>query len=94
MTEDVTMWIAFGVLVTWVMLATIALLNVKARPTKAFVIANGDKSKFRCWGDFGPAWTEQRQSGLHFARRRDAVAFAKEDEDAWYILQVQLEGEA
>lgn len=50
-----------------------------------WIIADADEAKFRVW-DMGPGWTESREDALRFARRRDAEAFARDDEDAWKIL--------
>lgn len=55
----------------------------------AWVIANGQGRRWRCWGDSGPEWTADRDAALHFARRSDAEAVAREDEDAWLIQPVQ-----
>jgi hypothetical protein len=53
-----------------------------------WVVADGQGTRWRKWGDFGPEWTTDRDAALHFARRTDAEAFAKEDEDAWLIQPV------
>lgn len=59
----------------------------------AYVVANANGDRFRCMGDNGTGdfvdWTDDLQKGLMFARRDDAEAFAKEDEDAWKILRVR-----
>lgn len=53
-----------------------------------WVVADGQGTRWRKWGDFGPEWTADRDAALHFARRTDAEAFAKEDEDAWLIQPI------
>jgi len=54
-----------------------------------FIIANGNRDKFRCVGEFGnPDWTDERDKALRFARRQDAEEYCREDEDAWAILPV------
>ncbi|HHA2767548.1 TPA: hypothetical protein ACOECM_001526 [Stenotrophomonas maltophilia] len=53
-----------------------------------WVVADGQGTRWRKWGDFGPEWTADRDAALHFARRTDAEAFAKEDQDAWLIQPV------
>jgi len=50
-----------------------------------WVVADGQGTRWRKWGDFGPEWTGDRDEALHFARRVDAEAFSKDDEDAWLI---------
>jgi hypothetical protein len=55
---------------------------------QGWIVANGDKTRFRCWGDSGPEWTEDRIAALHFSRKQDAEAFCRDDEDAGYILPV------
>lgn len=64
------------------------LLPVRAAPD-AFVIGNAGRTGWRALGDFGfSTWTDDVDAALQFARRRDAEAFAAEDEDAWCILTV------
>lgn len=55
---------------------------------EGWIVANGNEDRFRCWGDSGPEWTKDKSKALHFARRKDAEAFARDDEDAWKILSV------
>ncbi|WP_242875614.1 hypothetical protein [Stenotrophomonas maltophilia] len=59
-----------------------------ATPAQGWVVADGQGTRWRKWGDFGPEWTADRDEALHFARRTDAEAFAKEDEDAWLIQPI------
>lgn len=53
-----------------------------------YIVSNGARDRFRCWGQLGPEWTEDRDAALRFARRQDADAFAAEDEDAWAIVPI------
>ncbi len=56
-----------------------------------FIIADGQRKRFRVlneWG--GPDWTHERADALRFARRVDAKAFCREDEDAWFIVPLYL----
>lgn len=55
----------------------------------SFIVANGDRTKFRGWGDEGPTWVATIFEALHFARRSDADRFCADDEDAWAILEVE-----
>lgn len=43
--------------------------------------------RYRTWGDFGPEWTNDPNKALRFARRQDAEMFARDDEDAWHIVE-------
>lgn len=52
------------------------------------VIANGDKTKFRTWGNFGPEWTADIFEATWYVRRADAERAAALDEDGWFILSV------
>lgn len=58
-----------------------------------YVILNGDNTKARFWDDGWPehsrtpGWTDDLDKALWFARRADAEAFGKEDEDAWCVLR-------
>lgn len=60
----------------------------------AFVVANARGDRFRCMGEFADGsgdfvdWTDDPDKALHFARRVDADAFARDDEDAWTIQTV------
>lgn len=51
----------------------------------AWVVSDGQDARWRMWGDSGPEWTTDREKALRFARRDDAEAFARDDEDAWHI---------
>lgn len=61
-----------------------------ASPAQGWVVADGQGTRWRKWGDFGPEWTTDRDAALHFARRSDAEAFSKEDEDAWLIQPIVM----
>lgn len=63
-------------------------------PVQAWVVADGQGERWRMWGDFGPAWTTDRDQALHFARRAEAEAFANDDEDAWLIQPVGTPAQA
>lgn len=58
----------------------------------SWVVQNAAMDRFRCMGDNGTGdfvdWTPDLPKALAFARREDAEAFAKEDEDAWHIVRV------
>jgi len=43
--------------------------------------------RYRMWGLMGPEWTNDPNKALRFARREDAEAFARDDEDAWHIVE-------
>ncbi|MDJ1521850.1 hypothetical protein MF545_07055 [Stenotrophomonas maltophilia] len=60
------------------------------QPAQGWVVADGQGTRWRKWGDFGPEWTTDRGAALHFARRSDAEAFSKEDEDAWLIQPIVM----
>lgn len=66
-----------------------AAINVICDVLRAgWVVANGQGTRWRMWGDYGPKLTSDRNQALHFARRSDAEAFAKEDEDSWLIQPI------
>lgn len=57
-----------------------------------FVVADGGshgEHRYRCWRDDGPGWTLDTDEALQFARRKDAEAFCREDEDAWFIWSLR-----
>lgn len=43
--------------------------------------------RYRMWGDLGPEWTNDANKALRFARRQDAEAFCRDDEDAWHVVE-------
>lgn len=50
-----------------------------------WIVGNGDGTKWRYWGAFGPEWTPDRNMATRYARREDAEAVHANDEDAWTI---------
>lgn len=54
-----------------------------------WVVGDGGGTRYRTWGDLGPDWTTNINAALWFARRDDAEAFARDDEDGWRIVPVQ-----
>lgn len=61
-------------------------------PPGGWVVANANGDRFRSWDIEGPTWTDDRHAALHFARRRDAEAFSRDDEDAWKIMPALVRG--
>jgi hypothetical protein len=57
----------------------------------AWIIADASETRFRCWSDYGFAWTMNQRDALWFARREDAEKIAEDDEDAWKILSFKFE---
>lgn len=55
-----------------------------------FVVANGSGTRWRCWRDGLPAWTDDRRRATIYARREDAEAASQEDEEAWLIQPYQF----
>ena len=55
-----------------------------------YVIADSERRRFRAWGAAGPVWTNDLDAALWFARQGDAEVFAKDDEDAWYIIHTSV----
>ncbi len=59
-----------------------------------WVVTNANGDRFRCMSDIADGsgdyvdWTADLDKGLWFARRADAEAFARDDEDAWKIARV------
>ncbi|MFC5509308.1 hypothetical protein [Bosea massiliensis] len=56
-----------------------------------WIVSNAKGDKFRCWGSFGPDWTEDRELATRYARRRDAESVHENDDDAWRIILVSEE---
>lgn len=54
--------------------------------TDGYVIADESRKRFRFW-DLGPAWTNDVDAAMWFARRRDAETICADDEDATYIVK-------
>jgi hypothetical protein len=69
-------------------LVVVYVINYRRWGTgEGWVIADAQGERFRCWGDWGPEWTSELEKALFFARRDDAEAFAREDDDAWRIVK-------
>lgn len=51
-----------------------------------WIVTSGDGERFRTWKDGMSAWTADRQEATRYARRVDAEAVHREDEDAWCIV--------
>lgn len=47
----------------------------------------GDELRYRTIRQGLPAWTDDHNEAIRFARRADAEMFAAEDEDAWRIVE-------
>jgi hypothetical protein len=54
-----------------------------------FVIMNGKADKYRQWKEAWPTWTSDLSAALKFHDRQSAEDFARDDEDAWIIKEVQ-----
>ena len=71
--------------------SAIAMLRAGTVP-KPWVITDGSNNigehKFRCMKNGMPAWTLDPNEAIQFFRRADAEEFAREDEDAWRIVQI------
>lgn len=50
-----------------------------------WIVGSGDGKRFRHWEDGNPTWTDDRTKATRYARREDAEAVHREDEDAWSI---------
>lgn len=61
-----------------------ALLEADLRKS-GWIVASGDGKRFRTWKNGWSDWTENRDEATRYARRCDAEAVHKEDEDAWSI---------
>lgn len=51
-----------------------------------WIVTSGDGLSFRTWLDGVPSWTANREEATRYARRCDAEAVHKEDEDAWCVV--------
>lgn len=55
----------------------------------SWVVANAQEpTRYRTVQQGMPAWTDNTDDALQFARRRDAELWAEEDEDAWRVLEI------
>lgn len=52
-----------------------------------WIIGDAKGARWRFWGDSGPEWTNDSDQALRFARRIDAEAFARDDEDGWMVIR-------
>jgi len=66
----------------------------KARGAAAWAVTdNAEPPHYRMLDAVGcPGWTDDVDAALWFARRQDAESFAREDEDAWRIIEVEQKG--
>jgi hypothetical protein len=55
-------------------------------PAYAWIIGRGDGKRWRTWASGSPEWTDAREEATRFARREDAEAVHREDEDAWIVI--------
>jgi len=55
------------------------------RAEMGWVVMDYDMQRFRCWED-GPYWTYRLPLATRYARREDAEAVHRDDEDAWRII--------
>jgi len=53
---------------------------------RGWVVKSGDGRRFRTWRDGFSAWTDDCECATRYARRQDAEAVHKEDEDAWFVV--------
>lgn len=74
-------------------LAGLAAEHLPPPERTGFVVASGDGKRWRTMRDGDIIWTTDVADALTFARRRDADAFAAEDEDAWRIQEVVIKPE-
>lgn len=51
-----------------------------------WIVTSGDGERFRTWNNGMSAWTSDREEATRYARRVDAEAVHREDEDAWCIV--------
>lgn len=51
----------------------------------AWIVGSGDRERWRTWASGSPEWTTDRMQATRFARREDAEAVHREDEDAWRV---------
>lgn len=51
-----------------------------------WIVGNGTGLRWRTWKDGLPNWTSNRDEATRYARREDAEAAHREDEDAWIVV--------
>jgi len=59
--------------------------GVEAAPL-GWIVGSGDGKRWRTWSDGMSDWTADREQATRYARREDAEAVHREDEDAWTIV--------
>lgn len=52
-----------------------------------WIVGNSADNQWRSWNEFGPSWTGDPAEAIRYARREDAEAVHRDDEDAWSIVQ-------
>ena len=52
-----------------------------------WIVGSGDCKRWRCWTDGMSDWTTDRNQATRYARRKDAEAVHREDEDAWTVTR-------
>lgn len=52
---------------------------------EGWIVGSGDGERWRCWRDGFSDWTIDRDAATRYARREDAEAVHREDEDAWTV---------
>lgn len=53
-----------------------------------WIVASGDRKRFRCWTNGMSDWTDDHSKAIRYARREDAEAVHQDDEDAWFVFPV------
>lgn len=60
----------------------------------SYIVESGDGKRFRVWKDGVPCWTTDRNEATRYARRQDAEAVHREDDDAWAVVPYRVEASA
>lgn len=73
-------------------LTTSANEPAKAGEDSGWIVTNGknEGEQFRTWESGMPEWAADRDRATRYARREDAEAVHREDEDAWHIVPYAL----
>lgn len=59
-----------------------------------FVIENGSEpTKYRGWDAMGPTWVDDISKAIWYARRTDAESQHAEDDDAWFVREIDTLGD-
>lgn len=69
----------------WDHFETLARAAIAAMPAQGWIVGNGSGDCWRAWEDGFSVWTEDRSKAARYARREDAEAVHREDDDAWTI---------